>query len=300
MTPMIKSVALPNRARLEFVEQGDRAGVPVLFLHGLTDSWRSFERVLPHLPRSIRAFALSLRGHGDAERPAAGYRPGDFAADVAAFMDAEKLERAVIAGHSMGSHVAQRFALDHSERTLGLVLMGSFFTCRGNRAIEELWEAVADLADPIDPGFALGFQQATLAKGVPQAYLDTVVQESLKVPARVWRAALRGLREEDHSAEIGRIRAPTLVVWGDRDAFCPRGDQDALAVAIEEAQLVVYPGAGHGLHWDEPERFAADLTAFVERVASRDAGMIASSDPGASAHARGAQRKHLRSEGRWH
>jgi alpha-beta hydrolase superfamily lysophospholipase len=57
------------------------AGVPVILLHGITDSWRSFEPVLPHLPASIRAFALSQRGHGDSERPAAGYHPRDFAAD---------------------------------------------------------------------------------------------------------------------------------------------------------------------------------------------------------------------------
>ncbi len=266
MPPIVQSVALPKRTRLEYVEQGDATGIPVVFLHGLTDSWRSFERVLPHLPGSIRAFALSLRGHGDAERPAAGYRPGDFAADVAAFMDALKLERAVIAGHSMGSTLARRFALDYPERTLGLVLMGSFFSFQDNPAAAELWEAVAELQDPVDPALALDFQRSTIAKGVPQAYLDTVVQESLKVPARVWRAALGGLLEDDLSAEIGRIRVPTLVVWGDRDAFCPRSDQDAIAVAIEDARLVVYEAAGHGVHWDEPERFAADLTDFVERV----------------------------------
>jgi pimeloyl-ACP methyl ester carboxylesterase len=191
----------------------------------------------------------------------------------------------------MGSHIARRFALDYPERTSGLVLMGSFLSFRGNPAIAELWEAVSILEDPIDPGFALEFQESTLAKGVPQAYLETVVQESLKAPARVWRAALEGLLEEDHSAEIGRIGTPTLVVWGDRDAFCPRSDQDAIAVAIEGARLVAYPGAGHGLHWDDPERFAADLTAFVERVASRDAGgMIASS----------AASKHPRRAGAWH
>jgi pimeloyl-ACP methyl ester carboxylesterase len=200
-------------------------------------------------------------------------------------MDVLQLGRAVIAGHSMGSSLARRFALDYPERMLGLVLMGSFLSFRGNPAAAELWEAVAKLNDPVDPAFALDFQQSTIAKGVPKAYLDAVVQESLKVPARIWRAALGGLMEEDHSAELGNITASTLIVWGDRDAFCPRGDQDALAVAIEEAQLMVYPGAGHGLHWDEPERFAVDLTAFVEHVASRDARMIASSDPGARAHA---------------
>jgi pimeloyl-ACP methyl ester carboxylesterase len=265
--PVIKSIKLPNRVKLQYVEQGDSLGMPVMLLHGITDSWLSYERVLPHLPASIHAFALSLRGHGDSDRPAEGYQPRDFAADVAAFMDAFKLKRVVIVGHSMSSHIAQRFALDYPERTLGVVLMGSFFDFRGNPAVAELRDAVSKLEDPIDPGFALEFQLSTLAREVPQTYLDTVVQESLKVPARVWRAALEGLLEFNHSKELGKIKAPTLIVWGDQDAFCPRSDQDAFAAAIEGSRLAVYHGAGHALHWEEPERFAADLAAFTDNLA---------------------------------
>lgn len=129
MTPVVKSVELPNQVKLSYVEQGDRSGVPLLLLHGVTDSWHSFELVLPHLPESIHAFALTQRGHGDSSQPAGGYRFHDFASDVAAFMDALHLDQAVIAGHSMGSSVAQRFAIDYPDRTSGLVLIGSFAPC---------------------------------------------------------------------------------------------------------------------------------------------------------------------------
>src|SRR5687767_7666544 len=144
----IRSVALPTGVTLPFVEQGDPAGVPVVLLHGGTDSWRSFQPVLPYLPSSIRAFALSRRGHGDASRPAAGYHPRDFAADVAAFLDSQGLESAVIAGHSMGSTIALRFALDYPERTRGLVPMGALVRYAANPVIAEFWETVvADLDD---------------------------------------------------------------------------------------------------------------------------------------------------------
>lgn len=264
--PVTKSVDLPDRVKLSYVEQGDTAGVPLILLHGITDSLLSFERVLPHLPASIHAFAVSQRGHGDSGRPAAGYHPKDFAADIAAFMDALKLKRAVIAGHSMGSYIAQRFALDYPERTLGLVIMGSFFTFQNNPGVVEFRDDVSKLADPIDPGFALAFQLSTLAQPIPQAYLDAVVEESLKVPARVWRAALEGLVEADHSAELGEIKSPTLIVWGSKDAFCSRRDQDALAAAIAGSKLAVYDDAGHALHWEEPERFASDLVTFTESL----------------------------------
>jgi non-heme chloroperoxidase len=265
MTPVTKSVELPNQVMLQYVEQGDPSGVPVLLLHGYADSWHSFERMLPHLPESIRAFALTQRGHGDASRPAAGYRSHDFAADLAAFMDALHLEAAVIAGGSSGGFVARRFAIDHPERTLGLVLMGSPLTLRDKPGVLELWDStVSKLTDPVDPGFVREFQESTLTQPVPQAFLETLVQESLKVPARVWRATFEGLLEDDSSGELDKIKAPTLIIWGDQDAILPRSAQEALAAAIAGSRLVVYPGAGHAFYWEEPDRFASDLVAFIE------------------------------------
>jgi pimeloyl-ACP methyl ester carboxylesterase len=271
MTTTIASVDLSTGVKVDFAEQGDPAGIPLLLLHGYTDSWRSFERVLPLLPQSIHALALSQRGHGDASRPDDGYRPLDFATDVAAFMDALSLKPAVIAGHSMGSFIAQRFAVDHPERTSGLVLMASFAGVRDNPGVLELRDSVANLTDPIDRDFVQAFQESTLARPVPPTFLDTVVRESLKVPARVWRAALAGMVEADHSGDLGAIRAPTLVLWGDRDTLVPRSEQDALAEAIPGSRLVVYPGVGHGLHWEDPERVAADLAAFTQTLAERRA-----------------------------
>lgn len=260
-------VKLSTGVELPYVEQGDPAGVPVIFLDGYTDSWRSFEHVLPHLPNSIHAFALTQRGHGEADRPATGYQPRDFAADVTAFMDAFQLERAVIAGHSMGSTVAQRFGLDYPERTLGLVLIGSFATYRDNPGVVEFWDlAVSQLEDPIEPSFAREFQESTLAQPVPPAFFETVVQESLKVPARVWKAAFQGLLETDFSTELGKIKTPTLIIWGDQDAYCPRSDQEVLLAAIAESRMVVYHGTGHAVHWEEPAHFAADLVAFTENL----------------------------------
>jgi pimeloyl-ACP methyl ester carboxylesterase len=263
----MSGVEIPNRIQLPYVEQGDPAGVPMLLLHGVSDSWHSFELVLPHLPRAVHALALTQRGHGDADRPEAGYRTRDFAADVAAFLDAVHLGPVVIVGHSMGSTNALRFAIDYPERTRGLVLLGAFATYRSNPAVVALWESVVSrLTEPIDPGFVREFQESTLAQPVPPAFLDTIVQESLKVPARVWRAAFEGFLEEDFAGELTPIDALTLILWGDRDRLCSRADQEALQETIRCSRLVVYEGAGHGLHWEEPARFAADLVAFGDSL----------------------------------
>jgi non-heme chloroperoxidase len=261
--PSIDSVALSTGVRLPYVEQGDPAGVPVLMLHGYTDSWRSFELLLPHLPSGVRAIAVTQRGHGDADRPASGYRPEEFVSDVAAFMDALELPAAVLVGHSGGSYTAQRFAIEHPERTLGIALVGAFRALSDKPELDELWQAVAELRDPVDRDFVREFQESTATQPVPAEFMEAVIAESRKVPARVWQATLKGLLDAQAPTETGAITAPTLILWGDRDALCTRRDQEALVAAISGARLVVFQGTGHAVHWEQPERVAAELAAFV-------------------------------------
>ncbi|HWI45824.1 MAG TPA: alpha/beta fold hydrolase [Rubrobacter sp.] len=268
--PVMKSVELPNGVAVPYAEQGDTSGYPVVLLHAIADSWRSFERVLSDLPESIHAFALTQRGHGDASRPARGYHSRDFAADLAAFMDALHLEAAVVVGGSSGGFVARRFAIDHPERTLGLVLLGSPAILRDKPGVLEMWDStISELKDPISPDLVREFAEGTLTRPVPQAFLETIVQENLKAPARVWRATFEGLLEDDSLEELDKIKAPTLIVWGDRDAILPRSDQETLATAITGSRLLVYPGAGHAFYWEDPGRVASDLAAFIAELETK-------------------------------
>lgn len=260
-------VVLADGLLLPYAEAGGPQGVPLVLLHGYAESWRSFEAVLPHFPPTIRAIAPTLRGHGDAGRPRSGYTARHFADDLARFLDARGIRSAVVAGHSLGGFVAQRFALDHPDRVTGLALAGTATTACGNPALIELWSgAVSGLDDPIDEAFVRAFHESALARPIPPAQLDRAVEESLKAPARVWRAVLGGLLQADHSAELRRIGRPALLICGARDARFPRWEQAALGVALPHARQLVYADAGHGLHREEPERFARDLTGFVGAV----------------------------------
>ena len=145
------------------------------------------------------------------------------------------------------------------------MLVGAFATLHDNPAVREFWEAVVStLTDPIAPHLVREFQQSTLAQPVPPAFFETVVNESLKVPARVWQATFATFLQEDWSRDLAKITAPALIVWGNQDAFCPRSDQDLLLAAIPDSQLLVYSGAGHDPHWEEPMRFAVDVVRFIE------------------------------------
>jgi pimeloyl-ACP methyl ester carboxylesterase len=267
MSRSTHSIQLSTGMRLPYLEQGDPSGVPMVLLHGYSDSSHSFELLLPHLPGSVHAYALTQRGHGDADKPVSGYRPDHFAADVAAFLDAVGVEAAVIVGHSGGSYAAQRFALDHPDRTLGLVLIGSFQAFRENPGVLELKQAIAELTDPVDREFVREFQESCVARPVAADFMEAIIDGSSRVPARVWKVYLEDLLAADVPTESGTIGAPTLIQWGDQDAFVPRGDQDALLAAIPRARLSSYRGTGHCPHWEEPERAAAEIAAFAAGVA---------------------------------
>jgi pimeloyl-ACP methyl ester carboxylesterase len=261
----IKSFELSSQVKLPYAEQGDPTGVPLLLLHGYADSWRSFELVLPFLPDSVHAIALTQRGHGDASRPPEGYRPRDHAADVAELLDALQLEAAVIAGGSSGGFAARRFAVDYPERTLGLVLLGAPFTLQDKPGVLELWESnISKLTDPVDPRFVREFQESTHVRPVPEDFLNTMVNEGLKVPARVWRSTLEGLLEDDSSESLAGIKVPTLIIWGDQDTVVPLSDQEKLTAGIESSRLVVYPGVGHAIYWEEPSQVASDIGIFIK------------------------------------
>jgi non-heme chloroperoxidase len=269
MAPTISSVALGTGVTVPYSEQGDPSGVPVLLLHGYADSWRFFDLLLPDLPESVRAFAFTQRGHGDADRPAGGYRQEDFVADVAAFMDAVGLEAAIIAGQSSGGYTAQRFAVDHPDRTLGLVLLGAPRDFRDKPA--SVRRTVSELSDPVDPRFVREFVESTITEPVPADHLDMLVAECCKVPVRVWKATLDGLVEADVPIERGAITAPTLILWGEDDEFCSRTEQEAIRDAIADAQLLTYHGTGHAVACEQPARTAADLAAFARKVGAAQA-----------------------------
>jgi non-heme chloroperoxidase len=258
-------VTLATGVRLHYAAQGDPRGEVVLLLHGYSDSWFSYSRVLPLLAERYRVYALDLRGHGDSDRPAAGYAMRDLAADVLAFMDAQGIVRASVVGHSMGSFVAQQVALAAPRRVTGLVLVGSATTVRNVNGAFDLKRAIDSLADPVPESFVREFQLSTIHVPVPDEFMKGVVGESLKLPARVWRELMAGMLATDPPLALGRAGIPTLLVWGDKDTFMLRAEQDALVKLLKSATLTVYPDTGHAPQWERPAAFARDLERFLQR-----------------------------------
>ncbi len=252
---------------LQYVVQGDPKGPVVVLLHGAGDSWHSWELVLPHLPKTLRVYAVTLRGHGLSDHPAAGYARADFAADVTSFLRMLDLRDVTVVGHSLGSFVAQVVATNDVEGRLSrLVLVGSGpGRAPDPNAPSPVSAYFASVRDPIDYRFARDFQAGTAFTPLPPAFLETMIAEVQRVPAAMFHELAKGSADPRHLEKLSRIKARTLLLWGDKDAMFSKSDQDDLLKIIPGSRLIPYPDTGHALHWECPERFARDLSAFMTK-----------------------------------
>jgi non-heme chloroperoxidase len=261
-----QTIKLANGIQLTYAERGNANNKTVLFVHGYTDSWHSFEKVLTLVPENMHAIAITLRGHGNSSKPAKGYDPKTFANDIAAFITAKKLGTCILAGHSMGGLVVQQFAIDFPKLTKSIIIISSDASFADNKGLPELVHEVMSLRDPIEYAFAEGFQKSTLARPVDTLFINKCIAESMKLPASVWHACASAILKADLTKELHKIGVPVLIFWGSKDSFCSQADQENLVKQIKNAKLVVYQETGHALHWEEPERFAKDLVQFLNTL----------------------------------
>ncbi|MCP3962972.1 MAG: alpha/beta hydrolase [bacterium] len=263
--PNEKQVNLATGVKLRYVVEGPADGTPIIFLHGFTDSSHSWSSTTPFLSDLYRIYVPDQRGHGDSEKPLHGYSMAQYAEDAVAFMDELGIEQAVIVGHSMGSFIAHQIASAYPERVSHLVLVASAHTSVRNEVITFVWDEIVgppDFQDPIDPDFIREWQ--TGPNPVEPVFFETALEETAKVPARVWKAALRGLLTDDHIDFLDDVTAPTLIIWGSLDAFFTVADQQALQAALPDAVFIAYDGAGHNTQWEQPQRVAEDILDFID------------------------------------
>lgn len=269
--PRFGDVKLSTGIRMHYAEQGESRGEPIILLHGYSDSWFSFSRVLTPLARETRVYALDLRGHGKTDKPASGYLMRDLATDVIAFMDAKGIVRATVIGHSMGGFVAQQVAFAAPKRVSRLILVGTVRKPSYMADFGELEKAVTALSDPVPDAFAREFQLSTVYTAVGDEFINRAVEESLRLPARVWKELMAGMLATDAAVSLGRSGIPTLVVRGEKDAWVTAAETDSLAKMVAAKRQKAYTNTGHAVHWERPAEFVSDVVAFRKetQVASR-------------------------------
>lgn len=264
----MRRIALRTGVELAVHEYGD--GVPVVLLHAWGETHRVFDRLVPLLPATMQLVVPDLRGVGHSTKPTYGYSLLDGAADVIALLDVLGIDTCWFVGTSSGGYLAQQIALDHPVRVRGMVLIGSPSKLQlpPPAAFGELRSSPDEFLTRADVD-ALN-AALPLHRPVPESYVEDQATAALTIPRHVWEASLEGLIGAVPPIDRGTITAPTLILWGDEEDVLPTGQADELRAAIEDSQLVVYEGTGHLVLWEQPERVATDVTAFIEGRSGRD------------------------------
>jgi len=250
---------LAGGGRLVVRDQG--AGAPVLLLHAWGETHRTFDRLAERLPDGLRVIAPDQRGVGESDKPSQGYRLQDAAADVAGLLDALDLPAAWVVGSSSGGYVAQQVAASHSDRLLGLVLVGAPRSLFGTDPFGAVLERFHDPVTAAD--LAALNQRFALPDTIPADFLAVQDAAALTIPRHVWLAGYRGLVQATPPTESGRIVTPTLLLSGADDELIDPTQAAELAAAIPGSRLVSYERTGHFVLWQRPEWVARDLVDFV-------------------------------------
>lgn len=267
MALKLKKIRLPDSRELSYIEAGNPLGIPLVFLHGLGDSCRSFELLFQHLPARLRAIAFTQRGHDGINPPEASYRTADFEADLLLFLDAAAISKAFIIGASSGGFAARNFAAAQKERTLGLILVGAPSALGDKPRIVDTYDStLSRLTDPINPAFIRSFTENLVTRPVPTDFLEMIFSETQKVPARVWKETSEAALKEQFPGSLHTVEASALIISGGKDSIASPEDQKKLADGIADSHLVIFSQLGHMLYWEDPENIAQAITTFVDEV----------------------------------
>jgi pimeloyl-ACP methyl ester carboxylesterase len=262
---------------LNVVTVGDPDNPPILFVHGLAQSYLSFEpQYRSELARRFFLVGFDLRGHGNSGKPwdpAAYSSDAIWGEDVERVVQALQLRRPVIVGWSYGTLVA----VDYLRRAgagavAGIVLVGAYGGLTPPPDMRSVPPAMAQnrlrQATPaLDQNFAAARYTVRLltAEPMPQEWTDRAAAISLMLP-RTARAGMFLRRIDSRDLLPALAGVPFLVNVGTRDISTPEAAARELAKQLPRASVSVYEGIGHSPFVESPERFNRELEAFAHRA----------------------------------
>jgi pimeloyl-ACP methyl ester carboxylesterase len=251
------------------------SGPTILFSHGVTLSTRVWVKEFELLPeQGFRCIAFDHRGHGDSTAGITGHSIVNLAEDVRTVLERMDLRDVVLVGHSMGGIAVQAFAARYpaiaAERVRGLVLMSTLAKTylSGASWLRRMFERMTGggpSAGELMTQRNLGFLLARVGFGRdPQASHVELVREMIAACGKAdSQAAIGALVGLDMTADLPKIKVPTLILSGSADVIAPPAEARRIADLIPGARLEVFKGAGHMLMLERTEEVHALITEFA-------------------------------------
>lgn len=229
-------------------------GHPVVVLHGWGGRIESMAPVIECLAPGFRVVAPDLPGFGESPGPAEAWGTPEYAGFVRSLLDRRGIAAAHFVGHSFGAKTSLYLAATETDLVSKLVLAGSSglrSAPSGRARIKRAVSRGARVAGELGaPGRAL--RDAIYRRVASQDYRD----------AGELRPVLVRVVNEDLASLLPRIKAPTLLVWGDKDDAVPLAHARTMERLIPDAGLVIIEGAGHFTYLDDPARFCRIVRHF--------------------------------------
>jgi len=270
--PKYAYAELSTGIKIAYVELGDEAKSPIVFIHGATDSYISWSQVAPRVANGgHRVIVLELRGHGKSDKPEQGpYTIQTHAADVSALLTQLGVSNAHIVGHSLGTFVAQSLAVEYPDTVKSLTLIGSAATVAGNPTLDWLLNGDGEFLginneSSLDEGF---LRDWTASTNYAPEFIEATYEHAKALPLYVWRNVFNGLSSK--ATDLSKITVPAQVIWGSEDGFFSRADEDALLAELgsnsNDIEFLIKDGGSHNTHWEGhlDEEVAQDIVAFVK------------------------------------
>lgn len=224
------------------------AGQAVLLIHGLSGSSRWWQRNVAALAANFRVYSIDLIGFGDSRGYA--FALDEAAEYVARWIDAVGIERAHVVGHSMGGYIAADLAATHPECVNRLVLVDAAVLPFAMRYDQHARSLVREF-----------FQ-------LPPSFYPILVGDALRAGPITLLGAASEVIHVDLRPKLAQIRAPTLLVWGERDAIVPLSLGQQLAAQLPHSELVILKQAGHNAMWDRAQEFNRAVVPFLASVST--------------------------------
>lgn len=260
-----QTVDLSTGMTMAYVEMGVEDGEPLVLIHGMTDNSRAWSLIAPYFAEAgYHIYMIDLRGHGESEQTTTGfYTTSDYAADVAAFMDAKGIEKADIIGHSLGSMTAQTFQLLYPEKCCHVV-WESTTPVNENALGTYYYEYGKELGADGHPDDEFMAAWYTNPNPVDEEFLTYEMEESQALPGSDWIRIAGGASFSNLMPYYPYFddSIPTLILWGTLDGFFNEDMQNELKELVPFARFIAYEGNGHNIQWEIPEQMANDCIAF--------------------------------------
>jgi esterase len=258
-----------NGLRLHYVEWGDRAKPPLVFIHGLDRVARTVEHLVPHFVDRYRVVAYDMRGHGDSGwDPQARYLVEDHVGDLEGLVDQLGLRNITIWGNSTGGRVAQVFAALHPDKVSRLISEDV-----GPERPRQISDAYARRVKEEENGWASEDELLARLRKTSAGSVDAVLQAYVRYGAKrredgrvVWKRdpnLVKGFVATDLWRFVGTIKTPALYVLGGRSTIVPPETQAQLQKTLPNVRIVTMPGLGHYPSDEQPAAFVAIVDAFL-------------------------------------